>query len=112
MIRRPPRSTLFPYTTLFRSRFAVIAFDEFLRPVSLGFFSYDERRHRPPIKAAHHGHRSCNGIRAHRESADGVGLNVVLLKILEDQACDKQRSTRIQCRGSAIEVIGTLLSGR
>src|SRR5438105_9847727 len=25
MIRRPPRSTLFPYTTLFRSRFAQIA---------------------------------------------------------------------------------------
>src|SRR2546427_8229628 len=25
MIRRPPRSTLFPYTTLFRSRFAVPA---------------------------------------------------------------------------------------
>src|SRR5258705_2897192 len=24
MIRRPPRSTLFPYTTLFRSRFAVM----------------------------------------------------------------------------------------
>src|SRR2546427_11693250 len=24
MIRRPPRSTLFPYTTLFRSRFAAI----------------------------------------------------------------------------------------
>src|SRR5258707_1449409 len=27
MIRRPPRSTLFPYTTLFRSRTAEIAFD-------------------------------------------------------------------------------------
>src|SRR2546422_11692937 len=25
MIRRPPRSTLFPYTTLFRSRFIVVA---------------------------------------------------------------------------------------
>src|SRR3712207_8386261 len=25
MIRRPPRSTLFPYTTLFRSRFAQLA---------------------------------------------------------------------------------------
>src|SRR2546423_11180470 len=25
MIRRPPRSTLFPYTTLFRSRFAATA---------------------------------------------------------------------------------------
>src|SRR3712207_8250482 len=27
MIRRPPRSTLFPYTTLFRSLFAVVAGD-------------------------------------------------------------------------------------
>src|SRR2546425_9768666 len=25
MIRRPPRSTLFPYTTLFRSNFSVVA---------------------------------------------------------------------------------------
>src|SRR5204863_5764291 len=25
MIRRPPRSTLFPYTTLFRSKFALVA---------------------------------------------------------------------------------------
>src|SRR2546427_6923345 len=31
MIRRPPRSTLFPYTTLFRSR-----------PRSLGSMSYEE----------------------------------------------------------------------
>src|SRR5258708_20515551 len=27
MIRRPPRSTLFPYTTLFRSRIVVVQFD-------------------------------------------------------------------------------------
>src|SRR3712207_7640039 len=27
MIRRPPRSTLFPYTTLFRSRFRVLSVD-------------------------------------------------------------------------------------
>src|SRR5436305_7876278 len=31
MIRRPPRSTLFPYTTLFRSSVAVSA-DRFLQP--------------------------------------------------------------------------------
>src|SRR5258707_7591626 len=30
MIRRPPRSTLFPYTTLFRSRFKVLE-DEWCR---------------------------------------------------------------------------------
>src|SRR2546430_13297750 len=27
MIRRPPRSTLFPYTTLFRSPFGAVGFD-------------------------------------------------------------------------------------
>src|SRR2546430_7864384 len=33
MIRRPPRSTLFPYTTLFRSRFHWVFFvDSFLFP--------------------------------------------------------------------------------
>src|SRR2546430_5467798 len=30
MIRRPPRSTLFPYTTLFRSETAIVALDHLL----------------------------------------------------------------------------------
>src|SRR5688572_32563458 len=34
MIRRPPRSTLFPYTTLFRSALAVL----FLARLALGLF--------------------------------------------------------------------------
>src|SRR4051794_41211810 len=34
MIRRPPRSTLFPYTTLFRSKGLEVA--EGMRPVGLG----------------------------------------------------------------------------
>src|SRR5438309_7079742 len=29
MLRRPPRSTLFPYTTLFRSRAALLEIDDF-----------------------------------------------------------------------------------
>ena len=33
MIRRPPRSTLFPYTTLFRSPDVIDLFGEFLEPV-------------------------------------------------------------------------------
>src|SRR5436309_9777487 len=32
MIRRPPRSTLFPYTTLFRSRGGVLRVDEQAHP--------------------------------------------------------------------------------
>src|SRR2546425_8393825 len=39
MIRRPPRSTLFPYTTLFRSRLAVVGKRE------LGFHPRDTGRH-------------------------------------------------------------------
>src|SRR3712207_8927459 len=31
MIRRPPRSTLFPYTTLFRSRVVVASIDTYLK---------------------------------------------------------------------------------
>src|SRR2546427_9408732 len=40
MIRRPPRSTLFPYTTLFRSPYATLAFVglrwKFKGPVKIG----------------------------------------------------------------------------
>src|SRR3712207_9516353 len=35
MVRRPPRSTLFPYTTLFRSRVDLDAFFESRDPVAL-----------------------------------------------------------------------------
>src|SRR2546427_4524466 len=40
MIRRPPRSTLFPYTTLFRSGFHNLAIDATSLAVS-GLFDYD-----------------------------------------------------------------------
>src|SRR5688572_33146637 len=36
MIRRPPRSTLFPYTTLFRSAIATGAVDVTLTPSEIG----------------------------------------------------------------------------
>src|SRR2546422_5125406 len=41
MIRRPPRSTLFPYTTLFRSLFRLQDMDQgYLRPGHGGFFKW------------------------------------------------------------------------
>src|SRR2546430_12445065 len=43
MIRRPPRSTLFPYTTLFRSYFCV-----FLRGLRSDFAGIRLSRSRPP----------------------------------------------------------------
>src|SRR5438270_9669520 len=48
MIRRPPRSTLFPYTTLFRS-------------------SRDEDRRRPPRMAMAGRHDRCDAAQAERD---------------------------------------------
>src|SRR2546429_2536835 len=39
MIRRPPRSTLFPYTTLFRSHVAVLYFADESKAHSLGYLA-------------------------------------------------------------------------
>src|SRR3712207_7498847 len=44
MIRRPPRSTLFPYTTLFRSRRAPRGADD--QEQLTGRVEHDRRRHR------------------------------------------------------------------
>src|SRR3989441_11958188 len=62
MIRRPPRSTLFPYTTLFRSHFGVrehamgailsgLALHGGVRPVGSTFLIFSEYM-RPPIRLA------------------------------------------------------------
>src|SRR3712207_9027986 len=44
MIRRPPRSTLFPYTTLFRSRGGPPSRDENLRPATLTLYWLGAKR--------------------------------------------------------------------
>src|SRR2546429_4478818 len=43
MIRRPPRSTLFPYTTLFRSRAGLLRHQRALRSVRLNQFPESSR---------------------------------------------------------------------
>src|SRR2546430_12478283 len=50
MIRRPPRSTLFPYTTLFRSRLRAAA--EPRRPLGHGVRARRGRRRPAPVRRA------------------------------------------------------------
>src|SRR2546422_2962387 len=52
MIRRPPRSTLFPYTTLFRSQVRVAAESRVPHPASRFPAVPPESRDRPPAAAA------------------------------------------------------------
>src|SRR2546430_11088011 len=57
MIRRPPRSTLFPYTTLFRSRNPFQHFSGQLHPVGghgvVGFHHPDEDRKSTRLNSSH-----------------------------------------------------------
>src|SRR5256885_13119065 len=49
MIRRPPRSTLFPYTTLFRSAcFPAVLLIWSIRDDAIGWQKGPDRRHRQP----------------------------------------------------------------
>src|SRR3989454_1588959 len=50
MIRRPPRSTLFPYTTLFRSRDRRDPDD---RQVGIGVVPHELRRDGPTVRERH-----------------------------------------------------------
>src|SRR3712207_8983960 len=68
MIRRPPRSTLFPYTTLFRSRDDVRAGRRGLRLLRL--------RHAPPVQRRHRAGRDARrGPRPRRRARRGTRLD-------------------------------------
>src|SRR2546422_7706200 len=57
MIRRPPRSTLFPYTTLFRSEFRTVLQDGNVLPVRPGQDAKHQRP-RPQLPARSEEHTS------------------------------------------------------
>src|SRR2546429_3796623 len=76
MIRRPPRSTLFPYTTLFRSQpghapayLRTVLHDERKQPWH-GPRSFDGVRHCQAKRRAHYGHERGRG-RNHLQSEIG-----------------------------------------
>src|SRR3712207_7979200 len=92
MIRRPPRSTLFPYTTLFRSDDARIALDLVRQPVG------DD----PPV--GHHEHAI--GV-AHDDvhvvldqEEGGAALGAQLLHVLEQAVAERseEHTSELQSR--------------
>src|SRR3712207_7194834 len=77
MIRRPPRSTLFPYTTLFRSRDR-----SGLSPSGAPLFHNGDRRRRERTEA-------------HRSSSRAVGISLVRS---EEHTSELQSRQYLVCR--------------
>src|SRR5687767_15688197 len=79
MIRRPPRSTLFPYTTLFRSVLVARGRDEDV--ADLG-----RLRHRQDDEAVHHGldrlHRIDLGDRSEEHTSELQSLAYLVCRLL------------------------------
>src|SRR2546430_7441602 len=81
MIRRPPRSTLFPYTTLFRSQFGV---DDMQRPLVAIESLLNEREQ--------------NGIELIRAAEECADMTVALQWRSEEHTSELQSQSNLVCR--------------
>src|SRR2546427_3461809 len=87
MIRRPPRSTLFPYTTLFRSTWGRVRGSRRRRPFSV---PQSPRAHSP----ARAGSRRC----ARRAGARGEHTDEILRERSEEHTSELQSQSNLVCR--------------
>src|SRR3712207_6986133 len=92
MIRRPPRSTLFPYTTLFRSTVAALARE----------LSGETAKRNLEFIARHHRMRGSRGFRAAAdfivEQARAYGLEDARVERSEEHTSELQSRQYIVCR--------------
>src|SRR2546430_7436620 len=90
MIRRPPRSTLFPYTTLFRSRTATCARGKSAR-IRRG---YPARAPRPRGRSEEH--------TSELQSQSNLVCRLLLEKKKNKQKPDVQHSKQTECAASSM----------
>src|SRR2546429_6279099 len=102
MIRRPPRSTLFPYTTLFRSRFGGSSPHELVRsgeanPVrvarwkrsGMAGWADSARRGRRALRA-----RGCGATRSEEHTSELQSRLHLVCRLLLEKKKDKETQTR------------------
>src|SRR2546427_8189254 len=93
MIRRPPRSTLFPYTTLFRSATAIPVWNESINEL--------------PIHFGMSGLSSAVGmleLMGHRKSRalQWLGFGAAIFECMEELRIEDRKSTRLNSSHSQI----------
>src|SRR3712207_7716826 len=91
MIRRPPRSTLFPYTTLFRSR------DDFFLPLLVRSYAY--------LSGAFAEHRDAEGVDTNQSrvlaflaTRAGASAEVIARMRSEEHTSELQSRQYLVCR--------------
>src|SRR2546427_10836507 len=101
MIRRPPRSTLFPYTTLFRSRRGRLRGDRMMETNWAGNYQYRARKlHRPStieqVQEIVAGARSVH-VLGSRHSFNDIGDADELIRS-EEHTSELQSQSNLVCR--------------
>src|SRR2546426_5651743 len=96
MIRRPPRSTLFPYTTLFRSRSYTGKPCKYRRRQSSPISTAPRRTHsRPPTIRLRREATSCSVARSEEHTSELQSpCNLVCRLLLEKKKKDKTRTAQ------------------
>src|SRR5947199_6126347 len=84
MIRRPPRSTLFPYTTLFRSRFASSAVSLFPKTTRFPFRAAFSTRSAASFRR--------NMIRSEEHTSELQSLRHLVCRLLLEKKKGRQRA--------------------
>src|SRR2546430_8370316 len=95
MIRRPPRSTLFPYTTLFRSP-NYPGFGHFARALPVQGFWGDDISGRRRDRGHHVGHR--RSIRSEEHTSELQSQSNLVCRLLLEKKKKKQSSRALSLR--------------
>src|SRR2546422_5653715 len=103
MIRRPPRSTLFPYTTLFRSEYRAVQRRRQGREMILAHPAGDEWRERQPeqevqVRPHHFAVDPLGGVKRSEEHTSELQsrLHLVCRLLLEKKKNEHSRSVQLQ----------------
>src|SRR3989454_10054381 len=105
MIRRPPRSTLFPYTTLFRSQEPQEPLDADLLEMSLAAPLTVELRKMPNTGVAPHWHSDAPAPREQSREDSGVAMHVVVCIRVRGRGADELPEPHVlapDLRGNAL----------